>query len=334
MKMWKALSDPAKRALVTEVREKVVQRAKNLHSVIAPRALSSSSKAKAVRRLMEKTAFELFDINVVYDDAGLILLVEDIFMVKGGGPEPPFGLLLELDQSFPGSKKRFSTFSLASYATTQGEDADIRRNGNDGVESLDCNVKKDMETEQQSWGNASSGSNSGENLVGIESAASDSVGDAAGNTISSLQEEDFAPLKPATPPIPSTPVDQLRRSSRSLNSLQGYFNTADQVRTARIHGGSRTIASLLHFMPDSALDLQDRKQLTLELLMEMRHAFLTHFAVLIFSELFDEKDKVAYKFEYCSDSDTDDAATDTEVDEDEDEEDGEPEANPMNSSSQ
>mmetsp|Transcript_16288 Transcript_16288/g.28857 ORF Transcript_16288/g.28857 Transcript_16288/m.28857 type:complete len:315 (+) Transcript_16288:309-1253(+) len=242
---WSKMSDPARRAMIMNIRESVLLRAKILHNVVEPRALRSQQKAKAVRKLMEKVAFELFDTNIVYDNVELPRLVEDILTKRGGGPQVPFGLGLEVSQTFDAQVRRFSKMSV--------------NNSLDAAESTSTSSKGSDEENSSQMVNA-----------------------------------------------------------RSASSLQGYFST-DMSKTARHNNGSRTIEKLLSFIPEAGLDPATRKQLTLELLLEMRNAFLVHFAILVFSELFDDKDAVLHKYEYDSDSDTDVGFSDTDIEEEESE---------------
>mmetsp|Transcript_9379 Transcript_9379/g.15303 ORF Transcript_9379/g.15303 Transcript_9379/m.15303 type:complete len:324 (-) Transcript_9379:144-1115(-) len=240
---WKELSLPARRAMIMDIREKVVHRARILHSVVARGASGSRNKTRVVRKLMEKCAFELFDTSVVYGDDSLPRLVEDILRSHGGGEDVPFGLLLDVNATFCVSPKKQSTDERSPVSDSDSEDQSVK-----------------------------------------------------------------------------TPTKQLS-PGRSPNSLQGYYST-NESHLSRRHRSSHTIQNLLSFVPSSDMTLANRRKLTLELLMLMRHSFLVHFSVLVFSELFDAK-QALYRYEYDSNSETDVGFSDTDLEEQSEDDDSE-----------
>ncbi len=270
---WKKLSDPARRALIMNARERVINRARMLYSLVAcSKKKNAQAKSRLVRRLMEKVAYELYDTSIVYGDDSLPDFIPQVLEKHGGGDQIPFGLLFEVNRAFEHECRKWSLSQADS------------ENISDLIETKTSEVQSQHDN---------SGSDSDESSTISRSPAS-SISSTGG----------------------SSPV---LVNSRSVNSLQGYYSHSASQREKR-KSPSYSIRSLLSFVP-RGLDPVTRKALTLEFLLEMRNAFLVHFAILVFSELFDESTEVIYKYEYNSDSDTDIDGNETDYDEEEEEDD-------------
>jgi hypothetical protein len=379
LRTWESLSDPARRGLVMSNREKVVRRARVLHSVIAPRALNAQQQSRAVRTLMEKVSFELFDTNILYDSTAMPTLIEDILQQRGGGPDVPFGLALEVERTFSDEVRRFSQAYLGNDASEHnsvggGAESDaeskagrsspgagpLLRNlskesngsagstngGGGGGLGLDLDALQQPSRAPAGAGGSLAGSSLGLDLDALQpqqpskGLAAASVATTGSSSSLSSSDTTSAARRPSAlllvPPACAqsepasrqpSPVLQGRSpsgsglvNSRSASSLQGYYHTTNAAARSRRNSGSRTIHTLLAFIPNSGMDPISRKELTVELLLEMRNAFLVHFAVLMVSELYDEQ--IAVKDKYESDMDTDvQSETDQEEDGEEEEED-------------
>jgi hypothetical protein len=363
VRTWESLSDPARRGLVMSNREKVVRRARVLHSVIAPRALNAQQQSRAVRTLMEKVSFELFDTNVLYDNAAMPTLIEDILQQRGGGPEVPFGLALEVERTFSDEVRRFSSAYLSndnSEHSVGGAGSDVDSKAGEGVGGpalLLRNLSKesnssagsspsvglDLDAPQQPHKGPANGG-LGLDLDALQRQASAALAAASVVTTGSssslsssgtgataaarrpsallLATHAYAQSEPASR-LPSPVLEGRSPSgsglvnSRSASSLQGYYHATNVAARSRRNSGSRTIHTLLAFIPNSGMDPISRKELTVELLLEMRNAFLVHFAVLMVSELYD--DQAVVKDKYESDMDTD-VQSETDQEEEEEEE--------------
>ncbi len=381
LRTWESLSDPARRGLVMSNREKVVRRARVLHSVIAPRALNAQQQSRAVRTLMEKVSFELFDTNILYDSTAMPTLIEDILQQRGGGPDVPFGLALEVERTFSDEVRRFSQTFLGNDASEHnsvggGAESDgdskagggapgagpLLRNlsreskgsagssngGGGGGLGLDLDALQQPSKAPAGAGGSLAGSSLGLDLDALQpqqpSKGLAAVSVATTGSSSSLSSSDTtgaarrpsallvthasAQSEPASrQPSPvlegRSPSGSGLVNSRSASSLQGYYHATNAAARSRRNSGSRTIHTLLAFIPHSGMDPISRKELTVELLLEMRNAFLVHFAVLMVSELYD--DQIAVKDKYESDMDTDvQSETDQEEEGEEEQEEGVP----------
>jgi len=245
---WHKLTDPAKRALIADIREKVVSRGRILYGVIAPKGTSTHKKYRVVRKLVEKTSSELFDTSIVYDDLALPLLLDDILKHGGGGEVIPIGLQMEVENAIGDTEE---VEQLLQKALNTG--------GNESTDSMNSHDSKENNDRR-----------------------SGSVNSMAAN--------------------------------RSINSIHSGFYPSGHSTAKMRPGPSRTIQDLTSSMvPFQGLPKPLHVELVLNLLVEFRNAFLVHFAILVFSELFDDQSKVQHKYEYTSDSETDiGAVTDIE----------------------
>lgn len=360
VKTWLQLSDPGRRALIMNAREKVVSRARMLHSVVAPQNISAYNKNKIVRKLMEKCCHELFDINVVYDEKALPLLVEDVLSKHGGGNEIPVGLLMEVNNTFdiecyryaaisessntgsaiwnevgnmlgfrsesdeqrsPSSPQNYNsnmkTTTMMSPSSPRGEafsSSEPESESNEDVTAPENTASSEMpsllkvKVSNSSSDNLYSTSTSRANKFAKSPSSANSSGseEDRDDDLSKTTEQKVIEIHDAHGNPSNVLVD-----SQSVNSLQGYYSR-NAKKNARRKSSSKSIRNILSFVSEG-LDIETRRKLTIETLLALRSAFLVHFAILVFSELFDDTDRVIHKYEY-SDSDTDvaDSATDIE----------------------
>ncbi|GBG34451.1 Hypothetical Protein FCC1311_106752 [Hondaea fermentalgiana] len=338
VKTWLRLTDPGRRALIMNAREKVVSRARVLHAVVAPQNISAYNKNKIVRKLMEKCCFELFDINVVYDDKGLPNLVEDVLAKHGGGNEIPVGLLVEINNTFEVERRQHASSSVSrtpsgiwnevGYMLGLHAEVDEVAAVNDN-RSVGAPLESDEEEDEAANASSASGESADQEQQSIPETLAiklSSAGPSSGN-----ESDDTFPLEDHTETAFDSNLDQktieladkdgntnsVLVNNNSVNSFQGYYSR-NAKKNARRMSSSKSIRNILSFVSEG-LDMDMRRKLTTETLLALRSAFLVHFAILVFSELFDDEERVIHKYEY-SDCDTDagDSATDIDDDDEDD----------------